>query len=130
MIVDVEKQLDASLDAHLILWHSWAHNERMGQGYPSEAAGMKMYRTSRQYDYENGAIDGDVDSTIAAAVEAAVSEISDPHRTSLCIEARNLATGVRVWVSARLPMCPVERSVIRMEARNQLLRKLQARGLL
>lgn len=130
MIVDVEKQLDASLDAHLMLWHSWARGEHVGQGYPSEAAGMKMYRPSRQYDYENGAIDGDVDSTIAAAIEAAVEEMRDPHRTCLRIEARNLATGVRVWVSARLPMCPVERSVIRMEARNQLLRKLQSLGLL
>ena len=122
--------IDVSLDALLVIWHQWASGEQVGQGYPSEAAGMKMYRVSRQYDYDNGAIDGEVDATVGAAVDALVSQMQDPHRTAIHINARNLKTGVHVWGSARITCDPVERAVIVLEARNQLMRKMQAAGLM
>lgn len=130
MIDEATQTLEASLDALLIIWHKWASSESVGQGYPTEAPGTKMYRVSRQYDYENGAIDGEVDSTVAAAVDALVQTMIDPHRTAIHMNARNLKTGVHVWRSARIPFDPVERARIVVEARSQLMRKLQAAGLM
>jgi len=125
-----EQILDATLDSLLRLMHEYASAERVGQGYPSNAAGCSYYRPSRQHDDTNGASDSDRDAELGAAVSAVVDQMQDPHRTCLRIEGRNIATGVRAWVSARLPLCPVERSVIRQEARNQLARRLQAAGLM
>jgi hypothetical protein len=125
-----EQILDATLDSLLRLMHEYASAERVGQGYPSNAPGCSLYRASRQYDHDNGASDSDRDAELGAAVSAVVDQMADPHRTCLRIEGRNISTGVRVWISARLPLCPVERSVIRQEARNQLARRLQAAGLM
>lgn len=125
-----EKILDATLDNLLRLMHESAAGDRVGQGYPSNAPGCSLYRASRQYDYDNGASDSERDTELGVAVSAVVGQMADPHRTCLQIEGRNLSTGVRVWISARLPLCPVERSVIRQEARNQLARRLQAEGLM
>ena len=122
--------IEASLDGLLIIWHEWASTERVGQGYPSEAPGCKLYRVSRQYDYDNGAADSDADATLGAAIDAIVQQMQDPHRTAITFNARNLKTGLTVWRSPRLPLCPVERSIVIMEARNQITRKLQSVGLL
>lgn len=122
--------IEASLDGLLLIWHEWASSERVGQGYPSEAPGCKLYRVSRQYDYDNGAADHDADASIGAAVDALVQQMIDPHRTAITFNARNLKTGVTVWRSPRLPACPVELSIVIMEARNQITRKLQSAGLL
>lgn len=130
MINETTQAQEASLDALLIIWHTWASSESVGQGYPSEAPGTKMYRVSRQYDYENGAIDGEVDSTVASAVDHLVDTLVDPYRTAIRLNAKNLKTGVHVWRSPRLTFDPVERARIVVEARSQLARKLQAAGLL
>lgn len=122
--------IDASLDALLILMHEASSHERVVAGYPSEAAGMKLYRPSRQYDHDNGAADCDADASLGHAVEAQVDQMAEPHRTAIRVNARNLATGHHVWSSARLPLCPVERSILIMEARNQIMRRLQTEGLL
>jgi hypothetical protein len=129
MICDEQQQLEASLDHFLMLMHRYGSADQVGRGYPSRAAGTEQYRPSRQYDNENGAMDGDVDHTIAASVCRIVDAMTDPHRTSLRIEARNLVTGVKAWSSARLPLCPVERSIVRTEARNRLWRALIAAGI-
>lgn len=122
--------IDASLDALLVLMHHASSHERVVAGYPSEAAGMKLYRASRQYDHDNGAADGDADACLGHAVEIQVEKMHEPHRTAIRINARNLATGHHVWGSARLPLDPVERAVILLEARNHIMRKLQTEGLL
>jgi len=125
-----EQILDATLDSLLRLMHEYASAERVGQGYPSNAAGCSYYRPSRQHDDTNGASDSDRDAELGAAVNAIVEQMQDPHRTYLRMDAKSIVTGLRVWYSARLPLCPVERSVIRQEARNQLARRLQAAGLM
>jgi len=125
-----EKILDATLDSLLKLMHEYAAGDRFGQGYPSNAPGCSLYRASRQYDHDNGASDSDRDMELGAAVSAIVDQMMDPHRTSLRIEGRNLSTGVMSWHSAILPLCPVELSVIRQEARNQLAKRLQSVGLM
>jgi hypothetical protein len=130
MTVDDAVTVDAALDGLLILWHAWASTEHVGQGYPSEAPGCKLYRVSRQYDYDNGAMDGEVDATMGAAVDALVNQMKEPYRTAIHINARNLKTGVSVWSSGRLPIDPQERATILMDARTQITKKLQSAGLL
>lgn len=122
--------IDASLDALLILMHEASSHDSVAAGYPASAAGMKLYRPSKQHDGDNGAADSDADASLGHAVEAQVDQMLDPHRTAIRINARNLATGVHVWGSARLPLDPVERAIMLMEARNQIMRRLQAAGLL
>lgn len=128
MICDAQQQQDASIDHFLELMHKFSANHGYGRGYPSRAAGTEHYRPSCQYDGENGANDTDQDRRIGAQVCAIVDAMQDPARSALRIEARNLVTGVKVWASARLPMCPVERSIIREEARAKLWRSLIAAG--
>jgi hypothetical protein len=129
MIDEAQQQLDASIDHFLALMHKYSSAYHVGRGYPARAAGTEQYIASRQYDGDNGASDGDADHATGAAVSAIVDRITDPHRTCLRIEGRNLVTGVKVWTSARLPLCPVERSIIRLEARNRLWQQLTAQGL-
>lgn len=129
MIGEEQQQLDASLDHFLALMHRASSSYHLGQGYPSRAAGTDQYRSSRQYDGENGAMDGEADHAIGVAVSRLVDSMADPHRTCLRIEARNIQTGIKAWTSARLPLCPVERSIIRTEARNRLWRLLISSGI-
>lgn len=130
MIDEATQTTEASLDALLVIWHTWASSEQVGQGYPSEAPGCKLYRTSRQYDTDNGALDGEVDATLGAAVDALVSQMIDPYRTAIHMNARNLKTRVHVWSSGRLPFDPVARAKIVADARTQIMRKLQSAGLM
>lgn len=130
MIDEATQTTEASLDALLVIWHTWASADQVGQGYPSEAPGCKLYRVSRQYDTDNGALDGEVDATLAAAVDALVQKMADPYRTAIHVNARNLKTRVHAWSSGRLPFDPVERARIIVEARSQITRKLQSAGLM
>jgi len=130
MIDEAAQTIEASLDALLVIWHTWASSEQVGQGYPSEAAGMKFYRVSRQYDTDNGALDGDVDAELGAAVDSVVQSLQDPYKTAIHINAKNLKTGVHDWGSRRLPFDPVERAKIVAEARAKMTRLLQSRGLM
>lgn len=129
-MIDEALALEASLDGLLVIWHTWASSEQVGQGYPAEAAGMKLYRPSRQHDDINGALDGDIDATIGAAVNALVNQMVDPYRNAIHVNARNLKTGVSAWGSARLPFDPIARAQIIQEAREQIRRLLQSEGLL
>ena len=130
MIDERTQTIEASLDALLVMWHTFASQEGVGWGYPSRAPASHQYRCSRQYDDTNGAIDGDVDRHIAQAVGHQVDKIADPHRTALHLNARNLKTGVSVWSSPRLPTDQIERAHVVAAARNMLARRLMAEGLL
>lgn len=131
MIDEAAQALEASLDALLMLMHMAENADAFVDGYPKSAAGMKMYKTPNRYGSDGFTFDDDAQALRGGeTVSAIVCQMADPHRTALRIEARNLKTGVSVWTSARLPLCPVERSIIRQEARNMLARKLQAVGLL
>ena len=130
MIDERTQTIEASLDALLIMWHTFASQEGVGWGYPSRAPASHQYRCSRQYDDQNGSLDGDVDKQIAMAVGHQVEKIADPHRTALHINARNLKVGVSVWSSPRLPADQLERARIVSDARDMLARRLIAEGLL
>jgi hypothetical protein len=73
-------------------------------------------------------VDGAIDNSRMETMDHQVMEMEPVHRTALQIQARNLACGVSVWTSARLPADVEERTVILMEARNKLLRRLIVAG--
>lgn len=130
MIDEQTKTIEASLDALLIMWHTHASMEGVGWGYPSRAPASHQYRCSRQYDDQNGSLDGDVDMQIAKAVGHQVDKMTEPHRTAIHINARNLKVGVSVWQSPRLPADQIERARIVSDARDMLARRLMTEGLL
>lgn len=130
MIDEQTKTIEASLDALLIMWHTHASMEGVGWGYPSRAPASHQYRCSRQYDDQNGSLDGDVDKQIAKAVGHQVDKMTEPHRTAIHINARNLKVGVSVWQSPRLPADQMERARVVSDARDMLARRLIAEGLL
>lgn len=121
---------DAALNQLLEDWHRWASDERVAIGYPTTAAGTQQYRTSRQYDSHNGALDQDVENVLMAGVDACVNSIPQPHRNALHINARNLCTGLTVWRSPRLPEDELARALMVSDARAMLADRLRQRGLL
>jgi len=117
----------AILDDLLGRWHAWA------KGFsPVAPPGFDpMFAdatSSRQYDSSDDVLDGQINSKIMAAVDFQVSEMTDPHRTGIYINARNVHTGRSVWSSPRLPADPLERGVVVTEARVMLLKRLIAAG--
>lgn len=121
---------DEALNSILSAWHRWASDERVALGFPTTAAGCSQYRASRQHDDCNGALDQDVENIVMAGVEACINSICQPHRNALHINARNLALGLSVWRSPRLPEDELARALMVSDARAMLLELLRGRGLL
>ena len=117
----------AILDDLLGRWHSWAKN--FSPVAPPRFDPMFAHATSpRSWDSSDDVLDGQINSKIMAAVDFQVSEMQDPHRTAIYINARNCYTGRSVWNSPRLPADPIERGVILTEARAMLLKRLISAG--
>lgn len=119
---------DALLNDLLARWHLWCTSKPPAIGYPSEAAGCRLYRASRQHDSENGALDTDSEAETLAIVDFCIEQVDQPYRTALMFNARNLATGLSVWTSPRLPIADVERAAMVVEARGMLLILLRQGG--
>lgn len=126
----MQSDLDHLLNDLLVKWHRYSAGYSFGKGYPTSDATCRQSRTSKQYDYDNGAMDASVDQSIMEAFDAAIDQVEQPWRTALSLQARNLHTGNAVWVSPRLPVDPMERGVLLMEARNKLLKALAKAGVL
>lgn len=94
--------IEAQVDEWLKMWHSWASSVRASGGYPGIAAGCALYRASRQYDDENGALDAAADISTAQAVQQVIEQMPAISQAALSMEARNLCS-VRAWSSARVP---------------------------
>ena len=120
---------EAALDDLIRRWHLFASREDFGLGYPVENVTCKLYRTSRQHDDQNGALDTDANAILLTGVGHCIERMVDPWRTAIYINARNLAIGLSVWTSARLPADDMARAIVVAEARTQLLRLLQSDGL-
>ena len=120
----------AILDDLLIRWHHSCQHYRHTRGYSSRAAGMDSYRPSRQYDDSNGALDQHLEASQVEAVDFAVSQLTEPSRSAIHADARNLSTGMAVWASPRLPDDPGQRQVVIQAARVILSRRLQSAGVL
>ena len=122
---DIDNLLNDLLSSH----HKWSRRVRFGKGYPSAAASCKPARASRQYDDDNGALDSGLDDSRMEAFDAVLYRIEQPWLTALQIQARNLATGSHVWLSPRLPVDPLERSILTLEARNKIMKELVKDGI-
>jgi len=119
-----------TLDQILIDWHRWAAGMPLGLAYSPVSAGFGAARASRQYDYENGAMDAYVDEITIRVVDRIIGNYCEPNKTALAINARNLATGRFVWKSARLPENADERRKVVARAREKLRHELLTCGVL
>lgn len=103
----------------LTLWWRYEKGWLPVQAYPTECPSTSGYKTSRQYDSDNGAFETDERGQLAQRIGNVVAGIPDTPkrwRTALYILARNRATGVQVWTSARLPEDEQERMELVAEA--------------
>lgn len=121
---------NAILDDLLARWHAWGKHYNPVRGYPSADCACREARISRQYDYENGAMDAEVDNFIMKAIDFQVSEMADPHRACIYILARNCYTGREVRLSNRVPSDKQQRVNLAIEARNLLLKRLISSGVI
>lgn len=119
---------DELLNDLLSRWHRYASSYAPATGYPRANAACRLYRVSRQYDDQNGNLDGDIEGSIMEAVGHAIDTLDQPWRTAIQFNARNLATGAAVWNSPRLPADEFERAHLVMHARAKLLILLESRG--
>lgn len=119
---------DEALDSILSEWHAWASADGVGRGFPSRAVACGNFRISRQYDYDNGVLDGDIDNTRMRDVDFQVREMQDPHRSAIYANAKALCTGFAVWRHPRI--APEDQERITGEARAILSGRLTAAGIL
>jgi hypothetical protein len=117
------------LDDLLSKWHCW-QQARPCRGYASKSAGFEQYRASRQYDDTNGALDSDLDAARSEQVDFEVSEMQEPYKAAIYASARNLATGIAVWASPRLPLDAALRGQIVDKARMMLCARLCSAGVI
>lgn len=87
----------------LALWWKAESQWSPVAGFPDVCPSCAGWRSSRQYDSDNGAADGDSRGMLIRHVGGVVRQIDEPYRTALYMLARNIATGAQVWRSARLP---------------------------
>ncbi len=113
----------------LASWHRWASGWS-GVASHGACAMFTSVRSSRQWDSEKDVVDGTLHNQTMKAIEFNVGELSPVHRTAIQIHARNLATGASVWKSPRLPENPEELAVVLLEAKNALVRRLLAAGMI
>ena len=112
------------------------HNDLMhrrqtvSRGYASFSPAVGRYLVSRQYDDDNGALYDDEDRDLVDKVEHAILQIPEPGRSALYAQARSLCLGMSAFTSPRLPADPAERAKILDAARNELMQRLSAAGML
>lgn len=121
---------EAILDDLLCRWAQWCRPVNVGRGYGRQALVCGQFRTSRQYDDANGALDEDLDHAMLRQVDYEISQIPQPENTALHAEGRRLRTGVDVFVSPRLPVDRMEREALRIRARVWLVKRLYAAGVM
>lgn len=125
----MRNDIDNILDALLSDWHCWCSNFR----HVAQSGSCAMFtdvKSSRQWQDSDELHDSAKHNSTMKAVDFHVGELEPMQRTAIQIKARNLVTGVQVWTSARLPLDPQERAVILMTAKNMLLARLSAAGVL
>ena len=126
----LEEQRQAALDDLLSRWHHWCMSERVAQGYEGEAAGFDAYQTSRQYDDQNGALDDAIENDIMTALNAIVDNMAATAQLVLRDQARALCLGVDVFRNPRLPASREVRGELLRQAREELIERLVAGGIM
>jgi hypothetical protein len=125
----VQDQAKEKFDDILARWHVWAK----GYSVVPIAGADPMFRNAkagRCWDSADDILEAEINSKIMKDVDFQLSEMTEPHRSAIYETARNIATGKTVWRSPRLPASVEERSIVLLEARNQLMRKLMSAGVL
>lgn len=130
MGVALTDKQDSSLDSLLCEWHQWQKCARVGRSFNNRALVCGEYRTSRQYDDANGALDHALDVSRWKQVDFEVSEMVDPYRAAIYVLARQLTVGVMVFSSPRLPRDPDESRAVVRTARGQLAARLVSAGVI
>jgi len=120
----------AALDDLLSRWHAWQQGAKASRGFAPKSLVCGDYRTSRQYDDGNGALDSDLDAFQSRQVDHEVRQMQEPHRTAIYVQARNLSTGFAVWFSPRLPQERAEREALVAVARQIICVRLLASGVI
>lgn len=123
-------EIDATLDDILIRWHQWRMGYRASRGFNDRSTVTGDYQISRQYDDQNGALDDALEATVMRQVEFEISELEPLQHIAVCVLARALVVGVVVFMSPRLPVDRVERDVLVRAARNSLVARLVAAGVM
>lgn len=106
MQVDVPE----SLAELLLMW--WAAESRgtVTLGYPTECPSTRGYCSrSRLWDEDHA--DQVHASAIVQRVSSAIDRLEPAERSAVHVLTRNLATGVEVWRSARIPEGPAGQAV-------------------
>ena len=119
----------AILDDILSRWHQWSKSYSVVRVAGSDPM-FRNAKAGRGWDTTDEILDSEINAKIMKSVDFQVGEMQEPHRSAIYENARNCATGHSVWRSPRLPACQLERGVIVVEARNQLMRRLMAAGIL
>lgn len=122
MVNDIDNLLSDLLRS----WHKWASGYQHLGGINTSPM-FRGGKPNKTRDDDDG-IDGSLHNSTMEAIDAQVMQMIDAHRTILQLQARNLVAGVSVWRSPRLPDDPEERTILLIEARNKLLKRLIAAG--
>lgn len=128
-----QAEINEKLNDLLAKWHVWSQSYNLGKGYPSSDPIFGQAKAPSHWDSRNGALDAAVDGKIMEAFDAVIWQMPrepQPYLLALQFQARNLASRAQVWTSPYLPRDDGERSVLLMEARNMLLRKLARAGVM
>lgn len=117
------------LDGLLADWH------RHSSGYnpmkePSESMMFRGSKSGRGWQETNEVNECESHGSTMETIDFQISEMRDPHRTAIHINARNCATGRKVWTSARLPTDPMQCARVVSEARAIISDRLTNAGVL
>ena len=123
----MRNDVDDILNSLLADWHCWCSNFR----HVAQSGSCAMFtdvKSSRQWQDSDELHDNAKHNSTMKAIDFHVNELEPTQRTALQIKARNLVTGANVWTSARLPLDPGARALILMAAKNALMARLSAAG--
>lgn len=119
--------VNAEIDDLLILWHNHLMHGGIVRKCKSSSVG-DYYTTSCQYDDQNGALDAALEIRKVNAVDFAVSEMVDPYRAAMHMQAKALTLGIEVFISPRMPTDPAERVRVTKMARRMVCHNLARAG--
>lgn len=118
---------NAILDAILSQWHEWAKGEAHARGFSNTSAGLSGYRPSRQHNVDDLYVEAD--KSTMTTIDFQVSQMQDPYRAAIHMDAKNLAAGRHVFQSPRVPT-GIEGANILKTARAALILRLVGAGVI